>query len=156
MNKFLAYALLVLFSAIILSACLLIIICPQVLLTYLFRAIHFPDHPESNYCLLYMVIAAVLCAAGYGGFYLLTKYNANSYLTQKYGYSNIVALGFVLQLVMGILFCVSLLGGLKGSIELNILVILLLFSPFIIRKLIQMTARDRSHDDFLLENPNDR
>jgi hypothetical protein len=156
MNKVLAYTLLVLFSAIILSACILIIICPQILLTYQFRAIRFPDHPESNYCVLYMVIAAILYAAGYGGFYLLTKYNANSYLTQKYGYSNIVALGFVLQLVMGILFCVSLFGGLKGLIELNILVILLLFSPFIIRKLIQMTARDRSHDDFLLENPNDR
>jgi hypothetical protein len=86
---------------------------------------------------------------------MLTKYNANSYLTRKFGYSNIVALGFVLQLVMGILFCVSLFGGLEGSIGLNILVILLMFSPFIIRKLIQLTARDRSHDDFLLDKPNE-
>jgi hypothetical protein len=156
MNKFLAYTLLVLFSAIILSACLLIIICPQILLEYQFRASHFPNQPGSNYCVLYMEVAAILYAAGYGGFYLLTKYKANNYLTQKYGYSNIVALGFVLQLVMGILFCISLLGGLKGSIALNIFVILLLFSPFIIRKLVQLTARDRTYDDFLLENPNDR
>ena len=156
MNKFLAYALLVLFSVIILSACLLIIICPDIFLTYQLRTAHSSDHPETNFGLLYMMIAAILYAAGYGGFYLLTRYNANSYLTRKYGYNNIVALGFVLQLVMGVLFCISLLGGFKGSTELNILVILLLFLPFIIRKLTQWTARDRSYDDFLLENPNDQ
>jgi len=48
MNRFLAYTLLVLFSAIILSACLLIIICPEILLEYQSRAIHFPDHPRGT------------------------------------------------------------------------------------------------------------
>jgi hypothetical protein len=62
MNKVLAYALLVLFSAIILSASFLTVVCPQMLWTYQFRAGFHPNHPESNYCVLYAVIAAILYA----------------------------------------------------------------------------------------------
>jgi hypothetical protein len=92
----------------------------------------------------------------YGGLHLLIKYHANTYLSQKIGYGKIVTLGFVLQLVMGLLFCVALLGGVAGSPTANVVIVLLLCLPILVRKLIQLTARDRSYDHFLEEKRQDQ
>jgi hypothetical protein len=67
-----------------------------------------------------------------------------------------VNLGLLLQLPMGGLFCMDLLGEMRGSLLGKIVVILLLCLPFIVRKLIRLTARDRSFDTFLQEDPREQ
>jgi hypothetical protein len=153
MRTFLAYLLLIVFSILIVAGSFFIFICPETAAAFQLSG---AGPAQSNYVPLFLVIAAVLLAFAYGGFYLLIKYRVNKYLTQKIGYGKIVTIGFVLQSVMGLLFCIALLGGLQGSSAANIVVILLLCLPIIVRKLIQLTARDRSYDTFLEENPQDQ
>ena len=154
MRTFVAYLLLVVFSILIIAGSFYIAICPEMAVTY--QLLNAAGRTQGNYVPLFMAVAAVLLALAYGGFYLLIKYRANKYLTQKIGYGKIVTLGFVLQLVMGLLFCLALLGGVQGSSVANILIILLLCLPIIVRKLTQLAARDRSYDTFLEENPQDQ
>ena len=151
MRIFLAYLLLVVFSLLTLAGSYFIIICPAMAVTY--EMLIAVGRAQSNYVPLLMVFAAVLFAFAYGGFYLLIKFNANTYLTQRIGYRKVVTLGFVLQLVMGLLFCLALFGGLAGSSAASIVIILLLCLPILVRMLIQRTARDRSFDNFFEENP---
>jgi hypothetical protein len=154
MRTFLAYLLLVVFSILIVAGSYFIIICPAMAVTY--QLLSTAGRAQTNYIPLFMVIAAGLLALAYGGFYLLIKFHVNTYLTQKIGYGKIVTLGFVLQLFMGLLFCLALLGGVAGSSAANVVIILLLCLPITLRKLIQLTARDRSYDHFLKENPQDQ
>lgn len=79
-----------------------------------------------------MRTAVALFAAAYVGGYLLIKYKASRYLTQKIGYGGMVNLGFLLQLLMGGLFCMAVLGEMQGSLLGKIVVILLLCLPFIV------------------------
>jgi hypothetical protein len=153
MRTFLAFLLLVVFSMLTVAGSFLIASCP-LCVTYYQRSTA-NRLPGSSLALI-MVVAAALFVAAYGGFYLLIKYHANQYLTRKIGYGKIVTLGFVLQLVVGLLFCIAAFGGTQGSLTANIVVILLLCLPIIVRKLIQLTARDRSYDNFLQENPQDQ
>jgi hypothetical protein len=67
-----------------------------------------------------------------------------------------VNLGFLLQLLMGGLFCLAVLGEMQGSLLGKIVVILLLCLPFIVRKLIRLTGRDRSFETFLQEDPREQ
>lgn len=149
----LAFLLLLVFCALILAGSFLAAICPLEIFYYQNGN---PWHLRAWYLALYIALALALFAAAYVGGYLLIKYKASRYLTQKIGYGRMVNLGFLLQLLMGGLFCMAVLGEMQGSPLGKILVILLLCLPFIVRKLIRLTGRDRSFETFLQEDPGEQ
>jgi hypothetical protein len=153
MRTALAFLLLLVFCALILAGSFLAAICPLEIFYYQNGN---PWHLRAWYLALYIALAFALFAAAYVGGYLLIKYKASRYLTQKIGYGRMVNLGFLLQLLMGGLFCMAVLGEMQGSLLGKIVVILLLCLPFIVRKLIRLTARDRSFDTFLQEDPREQ
>jgi Na+(H+)/acetate symporter ActP len=60
---------------------------------------------------------------------------------------------FVIVVLAGCLFfLLALFGGLKGSMVANIMVIILLVAPFVIRLVYLKMRPNRTFDNFLLEN----
>jgi len=153
MNKAVAYFILTLFSIGILAASVLIAIYPQAWEEDDFHAAAFPDHSFVGSSWFYLLIAGAIFVLCYGGFFLIIRYRANNYLITQFGYSNFVGLCCALQLVIGILFVVSLFGGrslhYKNTSGVNMLAGTLLLSPWIIRKLRDLMQPDKSYDNFL-------
>jgi hypothetical protein len=152
MKKVFAFGVLIVFVVLVLAGCLLFVIIPQTLADIGLQSASDANPLSRNLPVIYLALGVVCFAAAYGGSYLLVRYKVNGYLSKGVGYSKIVALGFILQIVLCLFFLLALLGGLKGSAVANIMVIILLVAPFVIRQVYLKMRPDRTFDNFLLEN----
>ncbi len=152
MKKVFAFAVLLVFVIVVLAGCLLIVIIPQTLADIELQSTGDVRPLSRNLPLIYLASGVACLAVAYGGSYLLVRYKVNGYLTKRLGYSKIVALGFILQLVLCLFFLLALLGGLKGSTVANSIIIILLLAPLVIRLVYLKMRRDRTFDNFLIEN----
>lgn len=152
MNRFAAYLFLLLFGALVLFGSLMIAIIPAAQISDGFRAAHYPDHIQTGQTIYFVAWAFIALLVAYYGMYLLIRKAPRSYLAIEYGYANVVKLGVLLQLVIGIVFAFAVLGGETGSVGVKFFAFLLLFGPFLVRKLWLLTRPDRSFDNFLADD----
>jgi hypothetical protein len=151
MQKVFAFALLALFGILLLAGCLFLFIVPQSLAEPEFRAPSSED-PVTRYLpWIFMGLAFVFVAIAYVGSYLVVRYRANGYLSDRLGYSKIVRFGFILQMVVCIPFLLAWWGGMPGTIFTKILVVVLLLAPFVIRLVYLKMQPDKTFEGFLME-----